>query len=1265
MKSLIESTISWNKIGKHPKDSYTFSVEKAVVSKETAVLSMDIRLNFIVPYSDVDRICKIIQNEVPGLKGVTPHFIYEDVILTDQEIIKLYIEHMIHEINGSYAAITKTIFPKEFTFGNGQLTIMALGAVAVDELNDKVASQFEKYLMRDFGITAKVVFANHENNYKEKAKEKAALAKKELEEADKAQKLAAVSGGSTNGNGGGGFGGSGGGNGFSKGGEKWKRKEKEGPMVGNRIMGKPISDEPVPISSLTVDSGQATIEGMMFRKEARTIKNNKKLVTLLVTDKITSICVKLFASEEKWNEIDGALNPGDYVKIRGNTEFDTFENILVLMGKDIEKTEKEGHGRQDLSEKKRVELHAHTKMSAMDGLNEISDMIKTAAGWGQKAIAITDHGVVQAFPDAAKTVKKSKLDIRIIYGLEGYLYDDSHDTGKKIDYKSKNTYHIIILARTQEGLKNLYKLVSVSHLEYFYKKPRIPKSVLTAHREGLIIGSACEAGEVYQSILNHHSDEEIERIAGYYDYLEIQPLINNQFLVDNGSVEGVEGLKEINKKIIALGKTLGKPVVATCDAHYAEPEEALYRKILMAGQGYKDIEGDKGLHLRTTDEMLKEFEYLGEELAYEVVVEASNLIADMVEKVVPVPSGKFPPKIDGAEERLRTRCMETAWGIYGNPLPELVQKRLERELDSIINNGYAVMYVSAEMLVQKSLSDGYLVGSRGSVGSSFAATMGGITEVNPLPPHYICPNKDCKNSEFILDDSYDCGIDMPDKVCPKCGTPYKKDGFNIPFEVFLGFEGDKEPDIDLNFAGEYQPVAHKYVEEIFGRENVFRAGTIGTVAGKTAYGFVMKYFEERQQPVNKWEADRLTECCTGVRRTTGQHPGGIIIVPRGHEIYEFCPVQHPANDTDTDIITTHFDYHSIDENLLKLDILGHDVPSMIRQLQDMTGVDPLNVPLKDHKVDSIFNGIEGLDVKDPEYRFTHGSYGIPEFGTKFVRQMLDDTKPTMFADLVRISGFSHGTDVWINNAQDFIRDGSATMKDAISTRDDIMNYLIHKGLPNKTAFKIMENVRKGKGITQEEADLMVENNVPEWYIESCRRIKYMFPKAHAVAYVMMSYRIAYYKVYYPVEFYSVFFTSKVSEFDSETILKGPRAVLNKIELIEAKGKNATKKEEDEVTVLEVAYEMYSRGYEFAPAEIGKSHATRFQAVDGKVLLPFVALTGVGESAAKSIVAEYEKKPFLSIDDIRNRAKVNKTAIEALMNHGVLSEIPESDQLSLF
>jgi DNA polymerase-3 subunit alpha (Gram-positive type) len=1252
LKALIENTIHWNKIGKHPRDRYIYSIEKAVVLKETAVLSIDIKLNFVIPFPDVNRISNTILKEVPGLQGVSFNFIYEDMILSEKEIINHYIEHMINEINGSHAAITKTISTKEFIYENGKLTIKALGDMAVKVLNNKVAQRFEKYLRRDFGLEVKVEFINNEDSYLEIARKKNELSKKEQAEIEKAAKLAALNENGSNSRGNG--------NGMSK----WNGKDRqETPVVGNRIMGKRIREESVPISSLTVDIGTAVINGTLFHKEARTIKNNKKLVTLLITDKTTSVCVKVFASENKWNDIDHNLKPGDYVKIRGNTEFDTFENALVLIGKDIEKIEKEG--RQDHSEKKRVELHAHTKMSAMDGLNDVSEMIRTAARWGQKAIAVTDHGVVQAFPDAQKTLLYEKLDLKVIYGLEGYLYDDSGDTGKKIDYKSKNTNHIIILARTQEGLKNLYKLVSISHLKYFYKKPRIPKSILSAYREGLIIGSACEAGEVYQGILNGKPQEEMEQIADYYDYLEIQPLANNQFLIDNGRVADVETLKEINRKIIALGKKLNKPVVATCDAHYSEPEESLYRKILMAGQGYKDIEGDKGLYLRTTEEMLAEFDYLGAELAREVVIDAPNHIADMIEKLAPVPSGKFPPKIDGADEKLRSSCIENAIRIYGDPLPKIVQERLDRELDSIINNGYAVMYVSAAMLVQKSLSDGYLVGSRGSVGSSFAATMGGITEVNPLPPHYICPNPECKNSEFILDGSYDCGIDMPDKVCPKCGEEYKKDGFNIPFEVFLGFEGDKEPDIDLNFAGEYQPVAHKYVEDIFGKENVFRAGTIGTIADKTAYGFVMKYFEERQQPVNKWEADRLAKCCTGVRRTTGQHPGGIIIVPDGHEIYEFCPVQRPANDMETDIITTHFDYHSLDENLLKLDILGHDVPSMIRQLQDMTGLDPLKVPLKDKRVDSIFNGIDSLDIKDPDYKFTHGTYGIPEFGTKFVRQMLDDTKPASFADLVRISGFSHGTDVWINNAQDFIRNGSATMKDAISTRDDIMNYLILKGLPHKIAFKIMENVRKGRGITTEEAELMTKHNVPEWYIESCRRIKYMFPKAHAVAYVMMSYRIAYYKVYYPVEFYSTFFTTKVNDFDAETIMKGSKAVREKIELIEAKGKNATNKEAEELTVLEVAYEMYARGYEFYPAKLGKSHEIRFLPEDGKVRLPFSALSGVGENAARALVTEYAKKPFLSIDDMSSRAKLNKTAIKALTEHGVLSELPESDQLSLF
>ena len=797
-------------------------------------------------------------------------------------------------------------------------------------------------------------------------------------------------------------------------------QKEEAPVSGNRIMGKKIEQEPLPIADIKQDSGTVVIEGKVFRKEARAVKNSKQLVTLLITDFKDSACVKIFASSAKWCEIDSNINEGDYVKVRGTAEFDSYEMAVVIMGKDLEKIEKQK--REDTAEHKRIEFHAHTKMSAMDGLCDVGELLSTAAGWGHKAIAITDHGVVQAFPDAAKYIKKKKLDLKLVFGLEGYMYDDSDITGRnKSDYKTKNTYHIILLAKNQSGLKNLYKLVTLSHLQYFYRKPRIPKSVLSAHREGLIIGSACEAGEIFQAVLNNKPIEEMSELVSFYDYLEIQPLINNRFMIENGRVKDFDSLKELNRQIIKLGEKYGKPVIATCDAHYIRNEESLFRKILMAGQGYKDAENGEGLYLRTTDEMLDEFSYLSSELAHRVVIDNPNAILSEIENVIPVPEGRFPPKIENAEDKLRTRCIETAQSIYGEPLPEIVEKRLERELNSIINNGYAVMYVSAELLVQRSLSDGYLVGSRGSVGSSFAATMAGITEVNPLPPHYICENPACRNSEFPQNSGYDCGVDLPDKDCPKCGRPYKKDGFNIPFEVFLGFEGNKEPDIDLNFAGEYQSTAHKFVEEIFGKENVFRAGTIGTVASKTAYGFVKKYYEEKQQDINKWEIERLTQCCTGVRRTTGQHPGGIIIVPRGHEIYEFCPVQHPANDTDTDITTTHFDYHSIDENLLKLDILGHDVPSMIRMLQDMTGVDPLAVPLRDEKVNRIFNDIDTLDIKIKDYIFNHGTYGIPEFGTKFVRQMLDDTKPTQFSDLVRISGFSHGTDVWLNNAQEFIQ----------------------------------------------------------------------------------------------------------------------------------------------------------------------------------------------------------------------------------------------------
>jgi DNA polymerase-3 subunit alpha (Gram-positive type) len=1212
------------------KENETYEIKKAVVSGDKGVLSLDIRLNFIVPMDQVKQIKKSMLEEIPGLSGVEISFLYDEIHMEQGAIIGLFIEHMIELVNGKYSAITKTIFPKEFWLEDGTLYIYALGDTAVEKLNQEVASKFSQLLHHHFSIDVKVEFLNHKIKYD-----------KNVSELESHDKMPAPMQTRVN--------------------KPTVPKEKnERKLPANRLMGKAIEGEPIPISSLSANSGLVVILGSVFEISARTIKSNKKLVTLLLSDTTSSLCAKMFISDEKWDHIEKNLEENDVIKIRGEVQWDNFSNDIIMMAKDIEKGKRQL--REDLAEVKRVELHAHTKMSAMDGLNDPTAMVRMAADWGHKAVAITDHGVVQAFPEAFHAAKKS--GIKILYGMEGYLFDDKDSLlpNGEINIKGKDTSHIILLAKNQEGLKNLYKLVSLSHLKYFYKKPRIPRSVLNEYREGLIIGSACVEGEVFKGVIHNYSEEVLSQMVAFYDYLEIQPLCNNNFLIEKGIVSGSAGLQVYNEKIVALGKACGKPVVATCDAHYASPEESLYRQILMAGQGYKDIEGDKGLYFRTTDEMLAEFQYLGEELAREVVIDAPNRIAEMVESIRPVPTGKFPPQIENSDIILRNRCQESAIAIYGDPLPDSIKARLDRELNSIISNGYAVMYVAAEMLVRKSMEDGYLVGSRGSVGSSFAATMAGITEVNPLAPHYICPS--CKYLEWGDENQYDCGVDMPSKECPQCGTVLDQNGFSIRFETFLGFEGDKEPDIDLNFAGEYQARAHKYVEEIFGKENVFRAGTIGTIASKTAYGFVKKYFEERGLPVNKYEVERLTKCCSGVRRTTGQHPGGIIIVPQGHDIHEFCPVQHPANDGSTETITTHFDYHSIDENLLKLDILGHDNPSMIRQLQDMTGADPLKVPLKDERVNGIFIGIEGLGIKEPDYRFSHGSFGIPEFGTRFVRQMLDDTKPDKFADLVRISGFSHGTNVWINNAQEFIRSGEATMKDAISTRDDIMNYLILKGLPNKESFTIMEKVRKGKGVSEEEEALMRQYGVPAWYIESCKRIEYMFPRAHAVAYVMMSYRIAYYKVYYPVEFYSVYFTTKVTDFNWEVIQKGSRNILDRIDFLELKGRNATKKEEDEIIVLEVAYEMYSRGFLFESPKLGESKAVQFSLKDGKIQVPLCALDGVGENAGRAIEEAYCKSPFATVDDLRERTRVNKTAIEALRNCGALKGIQESDQMSL-
>ncbi len=1261
MRELFDKYIEWEKIGGKDRD-LRYEILGACVSKDGTALTVKVGLNFVMPYDDVEKVKEGIMKRIPELRRVRCQFTYqkEAMVMEPEEQMKYFILHMIQIINGKYATLTGNIIPESARIRDDLLNISTLGRMAADRLNSQVAPQFASLIREHLGHSFRVRFINDEEMY-----DKARSAFEAAEEGDirasvEEEKERASENGEAGEN-------AAPRKSFQSTGSR-KGRKKEAPAQGSFVMGgRGVSGRVTDLSSLAAGMSPVTVEGTVFKKEARTTRNGRTMVTLLITDKKTSACLKCFVSAEKWKEIDSLLSAGDYIKAEGEVEEDAYEHCPVVMVKVIEKGQI--HRRQDTcQEGKRVELHAHTKMSAMDGLNDTATLVETAAAWGQPAVAITDHGVVQSFTDAANTADKlaeEGVNIKIIYGMEGYVFDDRDCRlpDGAIDYKKKPTNHIILLAKSQEGIKNIYKLVSLSHLNYFYKKPRLPKSVIREHREGIIIGSACEAGEVYRAVLAGLPEDEIEEIAGFYDYLEIQPLINNRFMVENGTVNGNEDLMELNRRILALGDKLGKPVVATTDAHYDEPESAIYRNILMAGMGYKDAENGQGLYMRTTDEMMEEFSYLGER-AREVVVDNTNLIASMIDDGIrPVPKGKFPPKIEGAEKTLMNTCMERAYSIYGNPLPEPIGERLEKELNSIIRNGYAVMYVSAQMLVNKSLQDGYLVGSRGSVGSSFAATMAGITEVNPLDPHYICPN--CHHLEWGDKNLYDCGIDMPEKDCPQCGTPMKRDGFTIPFATFLGFEGEKEPDIDLNFAGEYQATAHKYVGTIFGEKNVFKAGTVGTVADKTAYGYVRRFFEETQRSENKFEIDRLTAGCTGVKKTTGQHPGGIIIVPDDHEIYEFCPVQHPANDMKSDIITTHFDYHKIDQNLLKLDILGHDVPSMIRQLQDMTGVDPLTVDLTDGKVLSIFNGVEALDIKDPDYRFTHGSYGIPEFGTSFVRQMLDDTKPDKFADLVRISGFSHGTDVWLNNAQDYIRNGTATMREVISTRDDIMNYLILKGIENKTAFQIMEDVRKNKPLNEEQLRVMKDHGVPDWYIDSCIKIQYMFPRAHAVAYVMMSFRMAWYKVYYPAEFYATYFTSKAADFEADTILKGSGACLDRIDEIAAKGNNATAKESSSAMVMEVAYEMYSRGYRFEKPCLEKSHGLKFWIEDGKLLLPFIALEGVGEGAAKALEDGYREKPFDTIEEAVNRAKLNKTATDALRSYGVFDGLPETDQMSFF
>ncbi|MCM8709844.1 DNA polymerase III subunit alpha [Clostridium sp. SYSU_GA19001] len=1226
--------------------------------------------------------------------------------------------------------------------------------------------------------------------------------------------------------------------------------------------------EPViKITDITPDEGRIAIEGEISNIETKELKSGKTLVSFDLYDGSSSMTCKAFLKPSEDGEVLERLKKAKGVRLLGNASYSKFSGEVELIANIIVETEGlKKTKRMDNAEVKRVELHMHTQMSQMDGMTSATDLIKRAMSWGMKSIAITDHGVVQSFPEAHKLLGRNNPDMKVIYGMEAYLAPDkkpavtnskgqsidttycvldlettgfspvtekiteigimkvkdgkvidkfwcfvnpeksiparvvevtnitddmvkdaetidkvfpkildfikdsvlvahnaafdmnflkhnakvlgydfdftyvdtltlaqevfpdfktyklgriakslgikvevahralddvdttvkvfnimleklkekgvrtledidilgSDEEAKKEEFKKLKTYHAIILAKDYTGLKNLYRLVSYSNLDYFYKKPRILKSLYKKYSEGLILGSACSEGELYQAILLGKSDEEIEQLAEEYDYLEIQPLGNNDYLVRTEQVQSREYLKEINKKIVALGEKLNKPVVATGDVHFLDPEDEVYRRILEAGQGFKDADNQAPLYLRTTEEMLKEFSYLGEEKAYEVVVTNTNIIADMCEQISPISPEKATPHIEGCEQTIRDITYGKAHELYGDPLPELVQARLEKELDSIIKNGFSVMYIIAQKLVWKSNEDGYLVGSRGSVGSSVVAYMTGITEVNALPPHYRCPK--CKYSDFT-DYGYNIGFDLPDKNCPVCGEALAKDGIDIPFETFLGFNGDKEPDIDLNFSGEYQAKAHKYTEVIFGKGTTFKAGTIGTIAEKTAFGYVKKYFDEKGVSVNKAEIMRLSKGCTGIKRTTGQHPGGIIVVPKGREIFEFCPVQHPADDPNSDIITTHFDYHSIDQNLLKLDILGHDDPTVIRMLQDITGVDPKTIPLDDKATMSIFSSTEALGVTPEQINSKVGSFGIPEFGTKFVRGMLLDTMPKTFMDLICISGLSHGTDVWLGNAKDLIDSGIVTsISEAVCTRDDIMVYLIKKGLPPNTAFKIMETVRKGKALKDpkfpEYEALMREHEVPEWYIQSCKKIKYMFPKAHAAAYVMMAFRIAWFKVHIPKAYYAAYFSIRAKAFDAECMIFGKEKVREKMREIELMGSGAAPKDKDMYDDLELVLEMYERGIKFLPIDLYKSHATKFLVEEDGLRPPLNSIAGMGNVAAESIYnaiqeAEQGGIPISSIEDLRKRAKIGNSAVDLLKKFDCLKGLPESDQLSLF
>ena len=1031
-----------------------------------------------------------------------------------------------------------------------------------------------------------------------------------------------------------------------------------------------ISESVIKIGNITEESGSVTIIGEVGSGDKngvnlREFKSGTIGISFCVTDDTDGIaCKKFFKGDKKSDAQPFAdrLKAGTLVKISGTAKYDEYSKETILLVNSLDTLEKDS-ARVDNAEVKRVELHVHTQMSAMDAVIPVEKLIKTAADWNWNAVAITDHGVIQAFPNAAQTAEKLAKQgkpIKIIYGMEGYLVGE--------DFKQKHANHVIILAKNKVGLENLYKLVSISQIKFMYYRPRIPKSLLSELRDGLIIGSACEAGELIRAIVAGKDDAELEEIANFYDYLEIQPIHNNDFLVrseDFPTINDDEDLRNINRKVAELAKKLGKPLVATTDAHFLNPEDSICRAVLMHSKGYGDADSQPPLYLRTTEEMFAEFDYLDEATAYEAIVTNPNKIADAVEFLKPIPDGLYSPQVPGAEEEIRETSYAKAKKLYGENLPPLVEARLEQELKPIIGHGFAGLYLIAQRLVKKSNDDGYLVGSRGSVGSSFVATLIGITEVNPLPPHYRCPK--CLYSKFFTKGEVGCGYDLENKNCPVCGHPLIKDGHDIPFAVFLGFDGDKVPDIDLNFSGEYQATAHKYTEVLFGKHNVYRAGTISTVAEKTSFGLVKKFYDERGLKKHGSFIAKIAEGCQGVKRTTGQHPAGIMVVPRDMDIHYFTPIQYPADNKDASTTTTHFDYHSISSRLVKLDILGHVDPTMIRMLENLTHRDPKTIPLDDKPTLSLFSSTDALGVNSKQLGTKSGTFGLPEFRTSFTRQMIDDTKPDCFSDLVRISGFSHGTDVWLGNAQDLIRQGKCNLKNAISARDDIMMYLIHHGVDALKSFKTMESVRKGKGIKPEDVADLKAHGVPDWYIDSCQKIKYLFPRAHATAYVMMAYRIAYCKVHYPLAYYAAYFSKRTEEFDANEVIKGQQHVKRKLDELEdlAEERKLDVKEGDKLADYQVVYEYFLRGFKFERADLYESAAEDFIIKKNSLLMSLSSIAGVSESAAKNIVAAREGGKFSCVDDLKNRANLNRTVVAALKTHGCLKDLNESNQLTLF